>query len=1052
MADCNDILDILKRDGTGQEQRYTDALRPDYFRLQDLDIADWMLFASKFAEHVNYFGSDNKVSGNWQHFFAYFGTDQEEVDTAMPAKFSKAKEEIIKGLHAFENEHTLTPHLTLFVCFLKLLELSKKRFNKLTKRHLDFYYGEVLKIDKLPPTPDKVYVLFELAKNISEEKIPEATELDGGKDNTGKKRIYTTTEELIANRAAIARLKNVYRDNNTIKCSEKADSYDGQGADFPEGKAQWYPFGHSYKGEEAVSAGLPELQDATLGFALASPALELAEGERTVRMEITFPESLPPVSGDELNTGIDLYFSGEKEWLGPFRPGDSTSGTSGKNLVIAVTLDKDIPAITAYDQKILLENFRTTLPIVKALCRTGTTNGYGIYQKLAGKNITGISIGVEVNGIRKLRIENDHGALNPEKPFYPFTTRPVKGSAFTLNYPEAFRKNWTGIDVNIPWKNTPDDFRELYYAYRPENKYQSSQFNYLEGLYHALEITADSNHKTNKAFAYNSIKEDNLIVKDNDHFKASVTISDKEEWQEANIADGHKITLFQGEAGEFETGFTVTNPSPPYTPGKNGPLRLSMENSFLHEMFPRIYAIALASEDDNVLVPNEPYTPFADSISMNYTASAGNGDITLFHIHPFGQCEAREKETLMPTYCNRAGELYIGMENLEPGQQLSLLFQVLEGSENPEKESFLGKQKIEWSVLGNDQWLSMDETHIIKNETDNLLRSGIVRFSIPKEATDSNTRLPEGFFWLRARSYKEFDVVCKVIGIHSQAVKAVFENRGNELSHLNNGLEAGSISKLTERISSIKSAAQPYTSFKGIPPENDRDYYRRTSERLRHKNRAQASWDYEHMLLQQFPGIYKIKCLNHTRYCSKKDQMYYQSPGHVTLVTIPDVVNKNVFDIYQPRVSTTFLNEMENYINLYNSMHIRARVINPLYEQVKVDLKVKFHPGRDENFYKKQLNKDITRLLSPWAFDRSEGIEFGLSLRQSVLVHYMEKLDYVDYLQDVRLFKDGEIQKNIVSPSGPAAILVSARTHTINTDDIKTCANTIIEKQETCQP
>ena len=36
-------------------------------------------------------------------------------------------------------------------------------------------------------------------------------------------------------------------------------------------------------------------------------------------------------------------------------------------------------------------------------------------------------------------------------------------------------------------------------------------------------------------------------------------------------------------------------------------------------------------------------------------------------------------------------------------------------------------------------------------------------------------------------------------------------------------------------------------------------YYTRVSERLRHKNRAIQLWDYEHLILQNFPHLYRVK-------------------------------------------------------------------------------------------------------------------------------------------------------------------------------------------------
>ncbi|WP_372936111.1 baseplate J/gp47 family protein, partial [Mariniphaga sediminis] len=284
---------------------------------------------------------------------------------------------------------------------------------------------------------------------------------------------------------------------------------------------------------------------------------------------------------------------------------------------------------------------------------------------------------------------------------------------------------------------------------------------------------------------------------------------------------------------------------------------------------------------------------------------------------------------------------------------------------------------------------------------------------------------------------------CKAIAIYAQAVLAGFTNNGNELSHLEEGLEAETISKLVQRISTVKGVAQPFSSFGGVPLESDAKYYRRVSERLRHKNRTITLWDYEHIILQQFSGIHKVKCLNHTSETS------FLAPGDVLVIVIPDIINKNVFDIYQPRVSKALLNEVQDYINKLNSFHVNAVVRNPDYEEVTVNLKVKFYDGFDESFYKKQLNEDITRLLSPWAFERSAEIRFGVTLHRSTVINYIEKLGYVDYVADVKLQKGGETNTKSVSPESPKAILVSAKQHQISTD-IKSCT-TKIETEETCQ-
>ena len=194
-----------------------------------------------------------------------------------------------------------------------------------------------------------------------------------------------------------------------------------------------------------------------------------------------------------------------------------------------------------------------------------------------------------------------------------------------------------------------------------------------------------------------------------------------------------------------------------------------------------------------------------------------------------------------------------------------------------------------------------------------------------------------------------------------------------------------------------------------------------------------------------------VKCLNHSKTEVKNDKEInsFLSPGNVLVVVIPDIVNKNVFDIYQPRVSQTKLNEIQDYINRLNSLHIHANVINPSYEEVAVDLKVKFYKGFDENYYLKVLNEDITRLLSPWAYEETASIDFGVVLHRSLVINYIEKLNYVDYVEDVKLLKGTRVSLTSISPSCPKAILVSAKQHQLSVA-VKSCKVTA-DTEEKCQ-
>jgi hypothetical protein len=1046
MSNCNTILSVLTSNGSDQKQRYLNALQPENIRLNDFELTDWVLFAHNFSEYVNYFETSNSQtpSGNWKPFFDFFKWNGEKPSIENQLKLDRVKKELTDLIEENKKGYAITPHLTLFLTFLMLLENSKKRYNNLTKRHLDFYYTQILHIDKLPATPDKVYLIFELAKNALQEKIETNTGFDGGKDALGKTRTYYSNNELIANKTVVSSLKNIYNDidEKKITASAVANSYDGLGAAFPDkNNTQWWPFGYIDK-----TGVLPKLPNPALGFAVASPILLLSEGKRSIQMSFTFQNNITAITSAIIKECLSLQLTTAKKWLEvaeissslPIKSGSTyTTSVSGKTMTI-----------TGYDAKVYGEEFATNLPVAKFNLDITKANGYDLYKLLAENKLENIIINIDVQNIKNAVLENDFGSINAAKPFFPFSPQPVDNSNFLVKYSEAFTKKWENISIDVLWKNTPVDFVEHYKAYKTT----------------ALNTISVGAFKSSVLNASNGFISTGGIVTANSYFQYQPAILSNNIWQNY----GSAATLFTA-TNPFKTTLNITNSN--FITEKNGQLKLTLTKSFLHKLYPKIYALALSTDDANVVIPNEPYTPLAENLVLNYTASETTkfsvtvgetlegiytkNEARLFHIHPFGYSEEHsylkslldyvenENSYLFPTYC-KGGELFIGLENVKELQQITLLFQVLEGSENPTTPSFTGKQKIEWSVLGNNEWRILNPSDILGNETDNLLQSGILKFNLPKEATQNNTRLPKNYIWLKAKMHKKFDVVCKVTGIHSQAVLAAFQDNANDLSHLKTGLEAGTISKLLQRLSNVKSVTQPYNSFDYKPVESSEDYYRRISERLRHKNRAVTMWDYEHIVLQKFPELYKVKCLNHT--CDDS----YQSPGNVTLVVIPDTVNKNVFDIYQPRVSTATLNKVKKHIDQLNSMHVTTFVINPKYEEVQVDLKVKFKPGFDENFYMQQLNADIIKFLSPWALDKNIPITFGVTIHSSLLINYIEKLGYVDYLQDVKLLKNGVLSDKAAVPSNPKSILVSAKSHVISTN-VTQCTVKTIEPQEECQ-
>ncbi|KAF2338331.1 baseplate J/gp47 family protein [Flavobacterium tistrianum] len=1128
---------IFKRNGVNQEERFSDALEPSNLKLHDFTIEDWLLFAYNFAKEVNFFDTNNdkKPEGNWQEFFNYFGFTKDTIPKRTEKEYATLKEDITKTLSTAKINQDLTPHLTLFLCFLKLLELSQNKLNLITKKHLDFFYKDILQIEKLPAKADKVNIIFELAKKVAEEKIAANTELDGGKDPDGKKLIYKTTEEFISNKANIAYLKSVYNDIELgeIKYSEIANSLDGKGEPLKDDAPYWFPFGYTSKEEK-----YPKLGDAKLGFAIASELFNLKEGERNIAVTITFGQNLTfksPFSVEDLLANISILYSGKKGWVGGFKPSSGlpfkavnvSSTISGNQLKLVFQIPKDNPAIVNYDQKVLGEFFSTELPVIRFLINTKDKKGHTLFRALVINTVTAIAVKVEVKDVKSLLLESDTGLLNVAKPFFPFTTQPEKNSSFIINYPEIFSKNWTDAYINIKWKNTPISFVTHYAAYKESFLETISKQSFIDAIFvkDSVKKIMNANQpedgiakKNNSEIkvplkindAIEAVEEtpeppkidpDHGIVIEN-YFKATLSVLDKEVWDEQDKT----VNLFDADDEEDNAFESNINVKGGYELGKSGPIRLTLNQSFLHSLFPKVYTLAIMNieKESTTPIPNEPYTPVVESISLDYSAEESinfpeeNIDFTLsayesnriklFHEAPFGQQEehpylkqqAIHKEILdpstpitnclVPDYCN-GGEFYIGLRDAEISQQISLLFQILEGSENTSVDTFTGIQKVEWYILCDNYWKNLDKD-ILANGIDNFLKSGIVKFGIPKQATNNNTLFPANTIWVKAKMHKAYDAVCKVIDVKTQVVTAQFFDNNNNLAHLDSTLPAKTISKLITRVPQIKSIEQPFNSFDGKPLESDPSYYLRVSERLRHKNRAITLWDYEHLILQEFPNVFRVKCLNHT-FISGTDTSFL-APGKVTLVVIPDIVDKNVFDIYEPRVSTATLNSIESFINSKNSMLVSAKVINPDYEKVIIKLKVKFYPEYDENFYKKQLNEDLIKFLSPWAFDTSKQIIFGVELQRSVVIEYIENLYYVDFLSmlEMAIYIDKKTNKEqpqplkdtenneanvplldfqtTLSPSSPKNILVSVKNHIISTQ-IDTCKKITPQEPEKCQ-
>ncbi|TVQ11342.1 MAG: hypothetical protein EA361_12780 [Bacteroidetes bacterium] len=1083
----------LQHDGTSQQQRFAEALEPSYAPVHEFSLRDWMRFAWHFAEKLRFFShSDHqKPNGNWQEFMK----SEEEIeaflkDAALAEGENWLDEEEQKNILKREPKGNYEPHLALFLSFLKLTKFSQQHLNTLTGKHLEFYYGEVLKISKRKALPDRVHVIFELAKNANSGLIKKDTLLDGGKDDNGKPILYRIEEELTVNKARVAHLKSIFHQpGKAIRYAEMTNSADGLGTEFESPHPRWRPFGN------------PNWPAATTGFAVASQVLMMKEGERKITMTIQLKNPVKTQgfpSPAALESAAMALITGEEDWIQiPEIKVHEYSGNTLNQLVFELDLSQGEDAIVPYDAEIHNESFNTRHPVLRLLFNAGTEEGYGLFDALKKLVINKIDITISVKGKKDVIAENDQGKLDTAKPFLPFGSVPRAGSNFYIGSSEIFQKNWKTLDLQLSWKNKPFSITSHYQVYHDAGHTINGEdhfgvkASYLKNgkwfpdsstaeeksLFSSsgISITPESSIKPkwaglSKLLIQKGLNPNIALIK---NYLAPKPVPKK---KQSNTA---QFPLVVVKPIVVNLAPIIVKPiimaTAFHAAAKSDFLRLTLTKSFLHEHYARLYSLAMIeiANGGEADIPNEPYTPEVSDIQLNYTAEASNRfhfeshfspeeklqnyqtrEVQLFHELPFGQTEQhvflREQATfadalhkkeirLMPDYAPE-GEFFIGLENASGSDIVSLLFHAAEGSENPLAPTFADDKPIEWFALVNNDWQSLNKNFLLANTTNNFLRSGIVRLQLPAAAHSENTALEKGFQWIKAVLPKgtHHTSVCELTGIFAQAAKAVFSGNDQE-----SPLEAETLAKIIDKPGEIKGVAQPYPSFGGTPGENDRDYWLRTSERLRHKNRAVTLFDYERLVLQQFPEVYKVKCLTHTS-LKKPDGSpdYFEiNPGHVSLLVIPDISNQKSYDPLQPRASRNLLSKVEDFINPLNTLHVQVVADNPDYEVVLLDFNVKFHPQYDPNTYKKILNNDIVKYLSPWAFGEYGNIHFGGTLHKSILIGFIEDRPYVDFVSAFKLMREAEMtDTNYIQATSARAILVSARYHSIKP----------IENDQTC--
>ena len=220
--------------------------------------------------------------------------------------------------------------------------------------------------------------------------------------------------------------------------------------------------------------------------------------------------------------------------------------------------------------------------------------------------------------------------------------------------------------------------------------------------------------------------------------------------------------------------------------------------------------------------------------------------------------------------------------------------------------------------------------------------------------------------------------------------------------------------------------------------EKSGHYYERVSELLRHKGRAIQKFDYERIILEAFPEVYRAKCISHSFALDARKYIidFPIAPGYVIVAVIPDLNKIKAGNMFEPGLATAVLEKITDLVKKRTSPFVRLRIMNPRYEKINICLKVKFVKGKDEKYFKEKMEQDIRTFLAPWAVGEYSKLKFGQCINHSDLVGFLESKDYLDYILDLQwgqesdwdngLTKD-EKQQPDICPKTPRSILIGGR-------------------------
>lgn len=965
---------------------------------------------------------------------------QQEAQRQLPAS-------LVSGDHE--------PGAALLIAFIRMAQRLDTRLNRFTARHIDFYYDRVLRAGRLPAVPDHAYLVLAPAAAGASVGIPAGTAFiakRGGQELA----YFADDGLVVSDaRVQALHTLYFHRDPHVspetdmdrggalpAALSWPSSAWTADIAPPPKQLPPLPPQQHALPLLGAPRSGAPAApaRDARLGFAIASSVLLMREGRRRITLELHFSSGKlktrlarlekvmrgkkPLAAEDDGQTAADatardrrqapngvvdqiereaamlrilgglfkIELTGPAGWIAvpwyhPSTPDTQARyGNGGFTLALQCELPLEAPPVVAYNPALHGENLDTAAPVMRLLLNPDSyVYPYGLLRDLG---VGAATVTVDVGGYRQLSLNNQLGQLDPASPFQPFGPMPVVGSYLIVGSGEAAGKELTHFHLDLEWGELPElggGFAEYYhdYAEPPANDEYLAR---VEALTDGVWGPDDSRAPQLRLFADDYRRTASRRVLRRSRLDCDGVLARLRPLEPAPAAGAPYSTAARD--GYFK--FTLAGP----------------RFAFGHREYPQALAHAmkrsLRNKDGRFLagVPEAPYTPLISAITASYTARAGialhRGDgapagglnNALLHLHPHGweavNVASARGPTLIPSY-PELGYLHIGLSASGFDAALTLFFH-LHNDSLPD-----APPAADWSYLSGNKWQPLPLHNLLSDSTGGFMTSGVVTLRVPPDINLEHTVMPAGLYWLRVGAAGRLRSFCSLYGVYTQGLcvrRAVADMQATSLLTL----PAGSIGHSRALIPGLGKVSQIIASRGGRLVEDRAQRHTRIAERLRHKGRAVTPADYESLILERFPEIYKVKCFPNL--CMDgADARQWVSPGRVLIVVLPPLAPEATLHA-MPQLNGLLVAQVKAFVETVAPPAAVVDVRHPVYEQIQVRCTVQLKPGLAGGRYIARLNEDLARFLSPWD-PRHGRVHFGWSLREHDVESFIIGLDYI---------------------------------------------------------